>query len=158
MALVLNEEQRLLRDTAREFLDQRAPVAALRRLRDSGDPLGYDADLWREMSEMGWAGIVLPEAYGGLEFGFTGLGVVLEETGRSLTASPLLASTVGGHGPVARRQRSAEGSTAASRRRRRRDPGAGAGGAPPSSAVAHRHPPGAGSGRLAPERLQDLRD
>lgn len=95
MALVLNEEQRLLRDTAREFLDQRAPVAALRRLRDSGDPLGYDADLWREMSEMGWAGIVLPEAYGGLEFGFTGLGVVLEETGRSLTASPLLATAVG---------------------------------------------------------------
>ena len=70
MALVLNEEQRLLRDTARDFLGKRAPVAALRHLRDTHDPIGYSPDLWREMAEMGWASIILPEAYGGLDFGW----------------------------------------------------------------------------------------
>jgi alkylation response protein AidB-like acyl-CoA dehydrogenase len=94
MALVLNEEQRLLQDTAREFLNKQAPVTALRKLRDHRDPLGYDPALWRQMAELGWTGIILPEQYGGLDFGFTGLGVVLEESGRTLTASPLLATAV----------------------------------------------------------------
>ena len=96
MPLVLNEEQRLLQDTAREFLDSNAPVEALRKLRDQRDPLGYAPDLWRQMAELGWASIILPEQYGGLEFGFLGLGVVLEEAGRNLTASPLFASAVVG--------------------------------------------------------------
>ena len=96
MPLVLNEEQRLLRDTAREFLDGNAPVAALRALRDSRDALGFAPDLWRRMAEMGWASIILPEEYGGLDFGFMGLGVIMEEAGRSLTASPLFASAVVG--------------------------------------------------------------
>lgn len=96
MALVLNEEQRLLQDTARDFLDKHAPVEALRKLRDAGDPIGYAPELWQLMVEMGWASIILPEAFGGLEFGFLGLGVVLEESGRTLTASPLFASAVVG--------------------------------------------------------------
>jgi acyl-CoA dehydrogenase len=96
MALVLNEEQRLLQDTAREFLAANAPVEALRELRDSRDPLGYSSELWQQMTELGWASIILPEQYGGLEFGFLGLGVVLEETGRTLAASPLFASAVVG--------------------------------------------------------------
>lgn len=95
-ALVLNEEERLLRDTAREFLQSHAPVAALRRLRDTRDELGYAPDLWRRMVELGWASIMLPEQYGGLDFGFRGLGVVLEECGRTLAASPLFATTVVG--------------------------------------------------------------
>lgn len=94
MALVLNEEQRLLKDTAREFLGQNAPVKALRKLRDSNDPLGYSTELWRQMAELGWAGIVLPEQYDGLDFGFLGLGSVIEECGRHLTASPLLSTVV----------------------------------------------------------------
>jgi acyl-CoA dehydrogenase len=96
MALVLNEEQQLLQGTAREFLGANAPVAALRELRDGRDPLGYAPTLWQQMAELGWASIILPEQYGGLDFGFLGLGVVLEETGRTLTASPLLASAVVG--------------------------------------------------------------
>ena len=96
MALVLNEEQQLLQGTAREFLGANAPVKALRELRDSDDPLGYAPALWQQMAELGWASIILPEQYGGLDFGFLGLGVVLEETGRTLTASPLLASAVVG--------------------------------------------------------------
>jgi alkylation response protein AidB-like acyl-CoA dehydrogenase len=94
MPLVLNEEQRLLKDTARDFLGEQAPVEALRKLRDEHDPLGYSADLWSQMAQLGWAGIVLPEEYGGLDFGFVGLGGILEECGRNLTASPLLASVV----------------------------------------------------------------
>ena len=96
MPLVLNEEQRLLRDTARDFLSSSAPVRALRKLRDEHDPLGYDTGLWRQMAQLGWASIILPEEYGGLDFGFTGLGVVLEECGRTLAASPLFATAAVG--------------------------------------------------------------
>ena len=96
MALVYNEEQRLLQNTAKEFLNSNAPVASLRNLRDSRDELGYSQALWQQMAELGWAGIILPEQYGGLAFGFPGLGALIEETGRTLTASPLLASAVVG--------------------------------------------------------------
>ena len=54
MSLLLNEEQRLLRDTAREFLGARSPVSALRQLRDTRDALGYVPALWREVVDMGW--------------------------------------------------------------------------------------------------------
>lgn len=100
MALVLNEEQRLLQDTARDFLGSRAPVESLRKLRDGSSETGYAPDLWQQMAELGWASIILPEQYGGLEFGFLGLGVVVEESGRTLTASPLLASAVVGASAV----------------------------------------------------------
>ncbi|MEH6590145.1 MAG: acyl-CoA dehydrogenase family protein [Halioglobus sp.] len=96
MALVLTEEQRQLQDTARDFLASHAPVASLRKLRDSNDATGYSTELWQQMAELGWASIVLPEQYGGLDFGFTGLGLVIEETGRTLTASPFIASVVVG--------------------------------------------------------------
>ena len=96
MALVLNEEQRLLKDTAKEFLTENSPVEALRKLRDDKDELGYAPDLWQQMTELGWASIILPEEYGGLDFGFLGLGVVMEESGRTLAASPLFASAVVG--------------------------------------------------------------
>lgn len=96
MALVLNEEQRLLRDTAQDFLQREAPVAALRQLRDSRDATGYSATLWQQMADLGWASIILPETYGGLDFGFTGLGVIMQESGRTLVASPLFATAVVG--------------------------------------------------------------
>ena len=100
MALVLNEEQRLLQDTAKEFLSSNAPVEALRKLRDDRDELGYSGELWQQMAELGWASIILPEQYGGLDFGFLGLGTVLEETGRTLAATPLLSSAVIGASAV----------------------------------------------------------
>lgn len=96
MALVLNEEQRLLQVTARDFLASHSPVSALRKLRDEKDPTGYDPQLWQKIAELGWASIILPEQYGGLNFGFLGLGLVMEECGRTLTASPLFASAVVG--------------------------------------------------------------
>ncbi len=92
MALVLSEEQLMLKDAAAGFLAEKAPVSELRRLRDDNDPQGYSAPLWREMSDMGWAGIAIPEAYGGLGYGYTGLGLVFEQMGRNLSVSPLQSS------------------------------------------------------------------
>ncbi len=89
---VLTEEQSMLRDQARAWTQDRAPISAFRKMRDRGEPLGYDPALFAEMAEMGWTGVVVPEAYGGSEFGNLGLGLILEETGRTLAASPLLAT------------------------------------------------------------------
>ena len=92
MALILNEEQTLLKGSAKDLMTAAAPVTQFRALRDAKDELGYSKDLWTQMVDMGWAGICIPEEFGGLDFGFHGLGIVLEETGRTLAASPLVAS------------------------------------------------------------------
>lgn len=94
MSLIFNEEQRLLADTAREFLAARSPVAAQRRLRDERAPLGFDPALWSEMVELGWSAIPFPEGFGGLDFGCQSLGPLFEQIGRNLSASPLLSSVV----------------------------------------------------------------
>jgi len=86
---VLNDEQTMLRDMAREWADSEAPVGAFRKMRDAAPAAGYDAAAWAEMAQMGWAGIVVPEAFGGSEFGYLSLGLVLEQLGRNLAASPL---------------------------------------------------------------------
>ncbi len=91
---VLTEEQTMLRDGAKAWVADRAPVSALRRLRDAKGGEGFDPTLWREMGELGWAGVVVPEAHGGSAFGYAGLGLVLEETGRTLVASPLLSTSL----------------------------------------------------------------
>ncbi|MEZ4885138.1 MAG: acyl-CoA dehydrogenase [Chitinophagales bacterium] len=92
MSLVINEEQQMLKNSAKEFLKNRAPVSALRLLRDNNDSKGYDIGLWQEMAEMGWASLTIPETYGGLDFGHVGLGQIMEEMGRTLTASPLFST------------------------------------------------------------------
>ncbi|MFT4934841.1 MAG: alkylation response protein AidB-like acyl-CoA dehydrogenase [Pseudoalteromonas distincta] len=89
---VLNEEQAMLRDAAKSWVQEKSPVTAFRKMRDSGVELGYDANAWNEMAEMGWAGVIIPEEYGGSDFGYLSMGLILEEMGRTLTASPLLAS------------------------------------------------------------------
>ncbi len=91
---ILTEEQAMLRDMAKGWAQEKNPVAAFRRMRDSGAPLGYDPVAWREMAQMGWAGVLIPEDHGGSDFGYLSMGLLLEETGRTLTASPLLASAV----------------------------------------------------------------
>jgi len=92
MPLVLNEDQNMLKDSAKNFCTDNTPITQLRRLRDENDSLGYDKQTWSQMVELGWSGITIPEAYGGLGFGYMGLGVVLEECGRTLAASPLFAT------------------------------------------------------------------
>lgn len=94
MPLVLTEEQEMLREAARGFLETRAPVSALRKLRDARDEVGFSRDLWKEMAEMGWAGVLIDEEFGGSDFGFVGAGVIAEEMGRTLTASPFLSTSI----------------------------------------------------------------
>lgn len=96
MTLVLNDEQQMLKAAAHDFLQSKAPVSHLRELRDGGTDEGYSPQLWQEIAEMGWAAILVPEEYGGLGYGYVGLGIVLEQCGRTLTPSPLLASALTG--------------------------------------------------------------
>ncbi len=101
MALVLDSETALIRDTALDFFEKRAPVSALRKLRDDKDALGFSLPLWRQMAELGWAGFLVPEAYGGADYGCLGLGQVMEAAGRTLAASPLLATALIGASALA---------------------------------------------------------
>ena len=94
MALLFNEEQQYLKDTAKEFVQKNAPINHFRELRDSEDETGYSQELWKQMAELGWAGILISEEYGGSDFGMMGLGGVLEETGRCLVPSPLFATAL----------------------------------------------------------------
>jgi alkylation response protein AidB-like acyl-CoA dehydrogenase len=94
MALVLNEEQTMLRDSARGFIGDKAPVAHLRQLRDSKDATGFSRDLWRSFAEMGFSGLLVPEEFGGSGLGCVEAGVVMEEIGRTLMPSPFLATAV----------------------------------------------------------------
>ena len=94
MALVLNEEQQSLKDIAKEFLQKNAPVTHFREIRDTENELGYDPDLWKQMIDLGWSGILVPEEYGGFDFGMVGMGSILEEMGKMLTPSPLFSTGV----------------------------------------------------------------
>ena len=89
---VLSEEQSLLRDAARTWTQEKSPVSAFRKVRNAAEPLAYDPTAFAEMAQMGWAGVIIPEEFGGSDFGWLSLGLILEETGRTLTASPILAS------------------------------------------------------------------
>ena len=91
---VLTEEQTLLRDAARTWTQAQSPVAKFRALRDSAAPLRFDPAVYAEMAAMGWTGVIIAEEYGGSGFGYLGMGLILEQTGRTLTASPLLASAL----------------------------------------------------------------
>src|SRR5271156_5264299 len=94
MALVLNDEQTMLRDNARGFLAKNAPIAHFRALRDKRDADGFSRALWKEFVELGWAGILVPQDYGGLGLGHVEVGVVMEELGHTLTPSPFLSTAV----------------------------------------------------------------
>jgi alkylation response protein AidB-like acyl-CoA dehydrogenase len=94
MPLVLTEEQSMLRDSARGLIGDKAPVSHLRQLRDSKDATGFSRDLWTIFVEMGFAGLLVPEEFGGSGLGCVEAGVVMEEIGRNLTPSPFLSTAV----------------------------------------------------------------
>ena len=93
MALVINEEQNMLKSSAKELLDLKSPISHMRELRDDNYNQ-FDIDLWKEMVEMGWTALTIPEEYNGLNFGYVGLGQVLEEMGRKLTVSPMISTVL----------------------------------------------------------------
>ena len=94
MKLILTEEQKFLRDTAKDFAQERTPVAHFRSLRDNNDQNLWDKGIWQEMVNLGWSGILIPEEFGGSNFGVAGISVILQECGKTLTPSPLFSTGV----------------------------------------------------------------
>lgn len=94
MSLILTEDQLMFRDAAKRFASERASVEQLRKLRDAKDKVGFVAELWKEMADMGWAGVLIPEEFGGVGFGHVGAGLIAEEIGRNLSATPMLSTAV----------------------------------------------------------------
>ena len=93
MSLVINEEQNMLKSSAKELLDLKSPISLMRELRDDNYNQ-FDPNLWKEMVEMGWTALTIPEEYNGLNFGYVGLGQVIEEMGRKLTVSPMISTVL----------------------------------------------------------------
>lgn len=92
----LSDEHRLLQDAARGFVQDKMPTSVLRKVRDDKVADGFDRALWKEMADMGWAGILVPEEFGGAGLDRRGLGLILEECGRTLAPSPLLSTAMVG--------------------------------------------------------------
>jgi len=88
------EEQELLREEVRKFLDASCPLEEVRKISEAEGGPGYAPELWKQIAELGWLGLLVPEEHGGAGLGFEDLVVVLEETGRSLFPSPLLSNTL----------------------------------------------------------------
>ena len=86
------EEQEELRRYAAEWLAKRSSSEAVRRLMDTDD--GFDPAAWKEMAELGWLGLAIPEERGGSGFGFREQAVLLEEMGRLLLPSPFLSTVI----------------------------------------------------------------
>ena len=94
MALILTEEQTMLLESARDFLSTESPVSQLRQLRDTADATGFSLALWTQFAEMGFSGVLVPEALGGMGLGHVEAGIVMAQIGHNLSASPFLASNV----------------------------------------------------------------
>ena len=98
MDLGLSEEQELLKNAARDFLEKECPESLVREMED--DEKGYSPDLWKKMAEQGWQGLLIPENYGGAGFGYLDLTILIEEFGRALVPGPFLSTQVGGVLPL----------------------------------------------------------
>src|SRR4051812_8144279 len=88
--LTLDDDQRLLADSARQLLERAYPSSAVRAAEEAPD--GFSHDLWEQAIELGWPGIALPEVCGGAGYGLLELAIVAEELGRSAATLPLLPS------------------------------------------------------------------
>lgn len=98
MDLGLSEEQEMLRNFARDFLEKECPEQYVRQMEE--DERGYSPEVWRKMADQGWQGLVVPEAYGGAGLRFLDLIVLLEEFGRALVPGPFISTVVGGAIPL----------------------------------------------------------
>ncbi len=120
MTLILTDDQQMFRDSAKRFAAERTPVSQLRKLRDDLDPTGFSREVWKEMAEMGWAGVLVPEEYGGVGFGFVGAGLIASEIGRNLSATAVAVERRAGRDRAATwRHAGAERNIAAGHCRRR---------------------------------------
>ena len=92
MDLGLTEIQQMLKSSAQEFLSQECPLTLVREMEE--EPRAYNDDLWRQIVELGWTGLVFPEEYGGAGGNFLDLSVLLEEMGRALLPGPFFSTVV----------------------------------------------------------------
>jgi alkylation response protein AidB-like acyl-CoA dehydrogenase len=92
MDFALSEEQEMLRNSARDFLTKECPKTLVRQMET--DEKGYSPNLWKGMADLGWTGLVFPEAYGGSGMTFLDLAILIEELGRALAPSPFLPTVV----------------------------------------------------------------
>jgi alkylation response protein AidB-like acyl-CoA dehydrogenase len=86
MDVKFSAEQEILRNSARRFLERNCPSSLVREMAE--DEKGYPEELWKGMAELGWMGLMIPEAFGGVGMGFLELTVLLEEMGRVLLPGP----------------------------------------------------------------------
>jgi len=86
------EEQEMLRDQVRKFLDKQCPIPEVRKL--SNTKSGYSAEHWQEMASLGWLGLTIPENFGGSGLGWVDMVALLEETGRTLYPSPFISNAL----------------------------------------------------------------
>jgi len=98
MKLTLTEEQEMLRKTAHDFLTEKCPKSFVKQMEES--ETGYSRELWQEMAELGWMGLVFPEKYGGGDMNFLDLAVLLEEMGRACLPGPFFSTVVLGGLPI----------------------------------------------------------
>jgi alkylation response protein AidB-like acyl-CoA dehydrogenase len=99
MELTFSQEQQMLRDTVRGMLAAQSPIEVVRKMED--DPVGYPADLWKKLAELGLLGLTLPERYGGAELTTLEAAILYEEMGRALAPSPHFVSAVMSAGVLA---------------------------------------------------------
>jgi alkylation response protein AidB-like acyl-CoA dehydrogenase len=92
MDLGLNEEQEMLRESARDFLRRECPKQSVRQLDESDE--GYSSELWRKMADLGWMGLAFPEKYGGSGRDFLDLAILLEEMGYNIVPGPFFSTVV----------------------------------------------------------------
>lgn len=94
MGLLLTDDEKMLQESAAGFFADKAPVTQIRALRDDRDATGYSKELWADMAEMGFTGVLVSEDYGGFDMGFMAAGLIAEQMGRNLSASPFLSTSV----------------------------------------------------------------
>jgi alkylation response protein AidB-like acyl-CoA dehydrogenase len=94
MNFTLSDDQRMLVDAAQGFVRKQSPVARMRKLRD--DPIGWSPEVWRQIGDLGWLGLLFPEAVGGVGGSFVDLALVLEQLGTTLVPEPIVPSVVAG--------------------------------------------------------------
>jgi alkylation response protein AidB-like acyl-CoA dehydrogenase len=87
-----NEEQELLRNTARKFFENECPSDTVRRLMET--PEGINAELWKKLAEQGWLGLIYPEQYDGMALGLVDLVVLMEEMGRAVAPGPYFSTVL----------------------------------------------------------------
>ena len=92
MDLGFSEEQQMLSPLAREFLEAECPKSLVRAM--EADEKGYSPELWQKMAELGWLGLTFPEQYGGAEFSFLDMAILLEEMGRAILPGPYFSTVV----------------------------------------------------------------